>query len=218
MNDGPLDAELMKAVPPNVLRVVAKNSAVDDDRIVPMPGGRDFRNQDVYHLAGAPQKTPDHRRLLYSNFAINTNQPQRKPVYDLFKDQAWVTTVEVRQWMQYPISREEYVRQVEDHRFCLSPDGNGVDCFRTWEALYLKSIPIVSSSQHMDSFRDLPILFTRDYSEITEEYLDETFAAMLNRHYSMEKLKYSYWERRIRQCLPRPAKRRRFRLWPRKAA
>jgi hypothetical protein len=103
----------------------------------------------------------------------------------------------VQEWLNYPISREEYLRQLHSHKFCLSPEGSGMDCFRTWEALYSKSIPIVQESIHMSAFKDLPILFTKDYSEITKNYLENKYEEMLETDYNMDKLHFSYWKHLI---------------------
>lgn len=79
----------------------------------------------------------------------------------------------------------------------MSPQGNGIDCYRTWEAMYLKSIPIVQKSRHMDNFKDLPILFTSNYKEITPSYLNNKYDEMLNKDYNFDKLTWSYWKNKI---------------------
>ena len=36
-----------------------------------------------------------------------------------------------------------YLQEIADHTFVISPPGNGYDCHRTWEALYIGATPIV---------------------------------------------------------------------------
>ncbi len=91
----------------------------------------------------------------------------------------------------------QFYRQISQHRFTISPQGNGVDCFRTWEALYLKSIPIAQESPEMAHSRDLPILFTKDYSELSPGNLEAQYARMLDTDYKIEKLHVSYWGKLI---------------------
>ena len=56
-----------------------------------------------------------------------------------------------------------------DFAFELSPRGNGIDCHRTWEALMLKTIPIVQKS-HLDPIYDgLPVAIVEEWSEVTPE-------------------------------------------------
>jgi len=44
------------------------------------------------------------------------------------------------------LSVRKYLHKMGEHRFILSPRGNGLDAHRTWEALLLGVIPIVRSS------------------------------------------------------------------------
>ena len=51
--------------------------------------------------------------------------------------------------------------------FCISPDGNGLDCHRHWEALYLKTIPIVTKSFLVESLKreGFPFLILDEWSD-----------------------------------------------------
>ena len=61
-------------------------------------------------------------------------------------------------------SFEEYATSMSKHRFVVSPPGNGIDCHRTWESLYLGCIPIVIKNYIYDGWQDLPILQVNNYS------------------------------------------------------
>ena len=74
---------------------------------------------------------------------------------------------------------------------------------RGWEELYLKSIPIVQHSTETSHFKDLPILSTDDYSELTPAYLNEQYARILDTDYRIEKLYLSYWKRLIQNSINR---------------
>ncbi len=197
MDDGRINKKIVKAMPDNVVKLYAKNVEFVHERIHSIPIGRDFRNEVAYRSVTFNSESRTFRNLVYCNFALNTNKKNRRRVYNLFREKDWVTQVEVHEWMKYPISREEYLRQVYSHKFCLSPEGAGIDCFRTWEALYLKSIPIVQEGIHMNAFKDLPILFTKNYSEITKNYLEEKYEGMLDTDYNIDKLYFSYWKHLI---------------------
>lgn len=45
-------------------------------------------------------------------------------------------------------NRGAFWEECSKHRFVMSPMGNGVDCHRTWEALALGAIPVVSDRLH----------------------------------------------------------------------
>ncbi len=57
----------------------------------------------------------------------------------------------------------------------------------------MRSIPIVKKSFHMVAFRDLPILFTEDYTELSKAYLEKEYNRILNTSYDFSRLHFSYW-------------------------
>ena len=58
-----------------------------------------------------------------------------------------------------------------DFAFEISPRGNGLDCHRTWEALILKTIPIVLSSPLDPVYDGLPVAIVEDWDEVTPKRL-----------------------------------------------
>ena len=91
--------------------------------------------------------------------------------------------------------RDRFYGQLARHRFVLSPEGNGIDCYRHWEALALGAVPIVMRSQAMAPFASLPILFTDDYSELTEDYLEQQWVELSQRTFDLEPLLMSTYRR-----------------------
>ena len=83
------------------------------------------------------------------------------------------------------------------HKFVLSPPGNGIDCHRTWESLYVGCIPIVIKNYIYDNFKNLPLLQVNDYSEVTSELL----SSFNINDYSSEKLNMSFWSDIIKDSL-----------------
>ena len=87
------------------------------------------------------------------------------------------------------------------HKFVFSPRGNGVDCHRTWEALYLRTIPIVKKSTHMKEFEDLPIFFVDNWEEVCYTNLEQFYYKVKNNLYDLSKMKISYWKNLINEKL-----------------
>ncbi|UJR17827.1 hypothetical protein I4U23_004726 [Adineta vaga] len=87
--------------------------------------------------------------------------------------------------------------------YWLSPRGNGLDCHRTWEALYLDVIPIVYDSTLSSLYLDLPIIVLNDTHEFNEHFLRTKLKEIAMKKmkspsvYQMEKLRFSYWRRLI---------------------
>jgi glycosyltransferase involved in cell wall biosynthesis len=87
------------------------------------------------------------------------------------------------------ISPRAYFEKLSDYKFVISPEGNGIDCHRHYEALMAGCIPIIEDRPNIrEKYRRCPILFTTDYSEITESYLSEQYKKMSKNTYDFSRL------------------------------
>lgn len=132
------------------------------------------------------------KKLLYLNFSIDSYPLERQCIYDFFKTKAFCTIAQGK-------SFEEYYRDLMVHKFTLSPRGNGLDCFRTWEALLMGSYPIVKTSTLDPLFQNLPVVIVNDWFEITPEFLEQKYEELSNKKYMWEKLYLPYWLNEIRE-------------------
>ena len=131
------------------------------------------------------------KNLAYMNFKIETCPHERQPVFDKFSDKVWVTvgTVDISN-----DGHEKYLREIRSHKFCICPRGNGIDCHRIWECLYLGTIPICVNNVALDQFKDLPILFIDSWDEVTPAMLESVYDEFSKREWDVKKLHMSYWE------------------------
>ena len=84
---------------------------------------------------------------------------------------------------------QQYFRELPTYKFVISPEGNGVDCHRHYEALMAGCIPIVEHNDLVkEKYKNCPILYTTDYSEITKEYLEEKYEEMRDKVYDFSSL------------------------------
>jgi len=127
--------------------------------------------------------------LLYLNFNIKTNK-NRPIILNTFLNKNFIKNNN-KSW-------DDYIKELSTYKFCISPEGNGIDCHRTWECLYLNVIPIVKKSITMSYFDELPILFVDNYDIINEEYLDQYYLEFQNKKFNLDKLNYEYWKRIIK--------------------
>ena len=97
---------------------------------------------------------------ILSSFSIGTNSIERNKAIEFSKSNSDV--------FQMPsfASPKKYREMLANSAFVLSPPGNGADCHRTWEAIYLGAIPIVLKKYWPFSHVDLPVLVVEDWSEI----------------------------------------------------
>ncbi|OGN64787.1 MAG: hypothetical protein A3E80_05095 [Chlamydiae bacterium RIFCSPHIGHO2_12_FULL_49_9] len=69
------------------------------------------------------------------------------------------------------ISRQEYLDELAQSYFVISPYGLETDCVRSWEALAVGCIPIVEHTFLDPLFENLPVVFVHEWTEINEEML-----------------------------------------------
>jgi len=140
------------------------------------------------------QKDLSKKRNVYANMNAMTYPDERLPLLDYLRRLPWITCTD-----RLPIAK--YYRDLARHRFVVCPRGNGTDCHRVWEALYLKTVPIVRSSVVMNEFRDLPILFVESWEDLTERFLDERYEEMVSRRYDLGRMRMSYWAARVAEAV-----------------
>lgn len=87
------------------------------------------------------------------------------------------------------ISEDNYFISLPSYKFIISPEGNGIDCHRHYEAIMAGCIPIVEHNDKIkEKYENVPILYTTDYTEINEEYLNLKYKEMLPKLYDFSKL------------------------------
>lgn len=106
---------------------------------------------------------------------------------------------------QKRVKLDEYADSFLSHKFVCSPEGNGIDCHRHYEILLCKGIAILQvpdeeyslkrwgKNSLMEKYSDLPVLWTKDYSDLSVKLLNSTYEKFLEKEFNFEKLKKSYW-------------------------
>ena len=93
----------------------------------------------------------------------------------------------------YPIQNsnrldfENYLRNVSKSYFVISPNGNGIDCHKTWECFYLKSVPIITESINSSYYKDYPFLIINKWSDFNKIDLN---VDLYNKIMNKNKIKY----------------------------
>jgi hypothetical protein len=99
---------------------------------------------------------------LLTSFNISTNLIERTRALDAVKD--------VQGGLNLPngVPPKNYRRLLANTKYVLSPPGNGPDCHRTWEAIYLGAIPIVKR-KYIPSFEfNPPMIIVDDWTEVDQ--------------------------------------------------
>lgn len=125
--------------------------------------------------------------LCYSNFTVHK---MRKSAFKSLKNKSFITRSKRKPLV-------DYYKDLLNSKFVISPTGGGLDCFRTWEALYCGAYPIVISSHLDELLEGLPVLIINDWSQITEEFLKEKARLFDRTNWDRSKLNFEYWRELI---------------------
>lgn len=92
-------------------------------------------------------------------------------------------------------SGHTFFEDITKSKFVFSPEGNGIDTHRTYEALLFKAIPICEHNDDIKKkYEGLPIIYTTDYKEITEDFLYEKYMELKGKIFDFSKLFLSYYD------------------------
>lgn len=95
----------------------------------------------------------------------------------------------------------EYRHTLSTSKFTVSPEGFGSDCYRTYEALLLGSVPLIDNPYTYKSLINLPVVFVTDWSLVDEEFLRKWERRLYTERYTwnFDKLTQRYWLRWVRE-------------------
>lgn len=192
-SDWNITEELYGKRPANLVHWFAQNVLIDKPDLTPIPIGLErqglAKDRDVASsmqaqmLAGRPEK----QSWCYLNISPSTNDAERLHVLRRLRWRIHFVTLRTRR-----VPYETYVKEMASHRFIVSPPGNGVDCHRTWESLYLGSTPIVKESACMRAFDPVGLMIVQDISRITKRQLHNYLSENHNKP-DLRLLFFSYW-------------------------
>ena len=110
-------------------------------------------------LQSKAQSRAVREKLVFAAFNIQTNTSERS-VARLACLSEGIPVIEDR------ISPRKHRKHLLNSYFVISPPGNGLDCHRTWEAIYLGCVPVVLCNSLSEEFTTrLPIFAVKDWSD-----------------------------------------------------
>ncbi len=156
----------------HVYRWFAQNCMLRHEKLIPLPIGlEDLWRHNAGDICDFKKKSFIKKnkkpRILYG-FNIATNAKDRVPCYLAMWRKPTTELISRTPNMHL------YRKLLSSFMFVASPSGNGLDCHRTWEAMYFGVIPIVPNNYMNNYFASLglPIWCVSSWDEATS--LSET--------------------------------------------
>lgn len=192
--DYPVDSKFIQYLDDDKLtHWYAQNAVLDHPKLTPAPIGianKQWSHGNLDNLLSVINANHGKENIVYKNFDIGTNINVRRVIDQItntnkiFMDRNWPQT--------------EYLTRLSKSMFVISPPGNGIDCHRIWEALYVRTVPIVERSSAFRNFTNLPIMFIDRWEDITIDFLKTQIPLYYNKSYDLKQLKLQYWKELIR--------------------
>jgi NAD+ synthase len=172
--DIPIDNEIFDLIPNNILSIYASNSRFFGGKVVPMPFGLMYGSESRLNiLRGMSNDKSTPTQKVYINHNIKSN-PDRVKINEFFSGKDWVSIDGYK--FESDEDYRKYLSGIKNHKFVICPDGNAIDCdcYRNWETLYMRRVPIVKRTKYQEEiFKGLPVLFVDKFEDVTEDLLNE---------------------------------------------
>lgn len=160
----------MKVLASKFGTVLSVNWLGDPTLISPLPIGLENRDKrrngvpnDYLRLIKKGLPTWEARDINFLIcFSLHTNESERKIAL------AHASSLPGSIVVSEAITPKQYRKLLLRSKYVISPPGNGPDCHRTWEALYLGAIPVVKESSWPFRHLDLPVIKVQGWEELSD--------------------------------------------------
>jgi hypothetical protein len=158
---------------PNLLHIYATNINVVHNKITPIPLGianSNWKHGDLSIINKYIQKLNNINKdkLIYFFFSIDTALNIRNECYNKISKKG----IPFLNNTDY----DTYINTLSQYKFAISPEGNGIDCHRFWEALYVKTIPICLPNIIVNYYaKYFPVVILNDWDELDISKLEDIY-------------------------------------------
>jgi hypothetical protein len=144
-------------------------------------------------------KPEDMPLRVFCDLEVNLNSKERERAVSVLQD------VEHVDFQSERISQADIWRRYIEYPFVMSAPGNGLDCHRTWELLYLGVIVITKKSPLDSLFEGLPVVTVDEWVEVAsrdnlEQWLQQ-YGELTEKKYVWNRLDPRRLVREIREKL-----------------
>jgi hypothetical protein len=184
----------------HIIHFFASNSSFNHEKLTHIPLGvcsrrNSNRNNNNVVLLKRFFRNEKKSASVFSAFNLATKKDHRGMVFDILAKIDFVEQSKGR------LSIDDYIKKTAEAMFSAAPRGNGLDCHRTWEALYLRAVPIVERMPMTEAFKreGLPVYLINDWNEIsalTKEDLISIYNNFLPL-FNSAALWMPYWQEKI---------------------
>jgi hypothetical protein len=162
---------------------------------------------DISHFRIANDHAGDFERKFdfsfYSNFTVQNNIGVRAKLARIVSKLPSSYSLRVEEPSMTKEGRVNYLASLRKNNFVLCPEGNGLDTHRLWETLYMGGVPVVTSSEYLNSlYNRLPVVVLDSWKQLlSPSKLEEKWHAAQDFEWDDSLLSQTYWLNKISQGL-----------------
>lgn len=183
---------------PLVLHWFAKNVNFEHEKLTPLPLGLEDQwrhnsgeKHDFKQLSKKNALIKKEKKILMG-FNLSTNPIKRFNCYLPLWNKATVDEC------SFSISNDNYRKMLQKYSFVASPEGRGLDCHRTWEAMYLDVVPLVDDNYMNRYYKKLgvPLYIVNSWEEPanwTETDIENIYNETMKTR-NLDTIFYPYWK------------------------
>jgi hypothetical protein len=120
-------------------------------------------------LKGAYETKVEKTKNIYFYFNIGTNMNKRKECYEKIMEKGV-------KWISTKLAYLQYLLELKKYKYCICPEGHGIDTHRFWEALYMNVIPICKKNILVEYFsKFFPVVLLDEWDDLDLKNLDEIY-------------------------------------------
>lgn len=163
----------------HLVRWLATNVEIVHPKVFSIPIGLGHSYERIAaeaKLAKVMEMSNEKTTLVYANYSMGSNRKVREMCLQETQ-------------VKFPKTGfNEHLVEVSKAFFNISPEGSGVDCYRHWESIYLKTIPIVTDSINMKFYKDMPYLVIKEWPEYKKLQLNRDLYERIWNGFNIERL------------------------------
>lgn len=150
---------------------------------------------DVLRYHRRPWKSRGLAAFCNFHFGLDSIEDERSGAQEILQRKGGL------HWQEDWIDRVDVWKAVMQYKFVISPFGNGMDCFRTWEALILGSVPIIRKGPWVNEqlFEGLPVILLDDWEDFDATKANQQMQKLNLEEKIPQKVTMKYWLDLIRQ-------------------
>lgn len=197
-SDENIDSDFEEYIDDKIIHWFAQNLLIDHAKITPIPIGLQLRLYDkkneVIELIKKYSINQIKKHRIFYSFSLETNVKRGQALKALKQNN-------LSSGSDKMLSKDEYYLQMANSTFTASPEGNGIDCHRTWESMYLNTIPILEKNISTKYWNEigLPVLLIDswdDIKNISESTCDDFYKNNKDK-FNCPALYMDYWIKEI---------------------